>query len=78
MQAAAGQDAVRIIDIRDPKAYGERHIPGALNAPYGKWRGPATNPGELPELPKLTELVRELKEIRRTVEIRGVRVTGEF
>jgi len=60
LQAAAGQDAVRIIDIRDPKAYGERHIPGALNAPYGKWRGPATNPGELPELPKLTELVQSL------------------
>jgi thiosulfate/3-mercaptopyruvate sulfurtransferase len=60
VQAAAGQDAVRIIDIRDPKAYGERHIPGALNAPYGKWRGPATNPGELPELPKLTELVQSL------------------
>lgn len=31
---------VRIIDIRDPKTYAQNHIPGSLNAPYGKWRGP--------------------------------------
>src|SRR5256885_12034900 len=47
VQAAAGQDAVRIIDIRDPKAYGERHIPGALNAPYGKWRRSEEHTSEL-------------------------------
>ncbi|TDS84113.1 rhodanese-like domain-containing protein [Comamonas sp. JUb58] len=49
-----------VIDIREPKLYAEGHIPGALNAPYGKWRGPATNPGELPDLPKLTALVQSL------------------
>lgn len=50
----------RVIDIRDPAAYGAQHIPGAVNAPYGKWRGPASNPGELPDTPKLTELVQSL------------------
>lgn len=51
---------VRVIDIRDPKAYGQQHIPGAVNAPYGQWRGPATNPGELPDVSKLTQLVQSL------------------
>lgn len=51
---------VRVIDIRDAKTYAAQHIPGAVSAPYGAWRGPATNPGELPELPKLTALVRKL------------------
>jgi thiosulfate/3-mercaptopyruvate sulfurtransferase len=52
--------AVRIIDIREPKAYTESRIPGALSAPYAEWRGPAANPGELPDLPKLTALVQRL------------------
>ena len=51
---------VRVIDIREPKAYAEKRIPGALSAPYGEWRGPAANPGELPDLPKLTALVQRL------------------
>jgi thiosulfate/3-mercaptopyruvate sulfurtransferase len=51
---------VRILDIRDPAAYAAQHIPGALSAPYGAWRGPATNPGELPPLPDLEALVRRL------------------
>ncbi len=51
---------VRVIDIRDPKAYGQQHIPGAVNAPYGQWRGPATNPGELPDVSKLTQLMQSL------------------
>ncbi len=58
--AQQGAAAPVIIDIREPKLYAEGHIPGALNAPYGKWRGPATNPGELPDLPKLTALVQSL------------------
>ena len=60
MTAQAASPALRVIDIRDPKAYGEQHIPGALNAPYGKWRGPASNPGELPDVSKLTQLVQSL------------------
>lgn len=60
LKAQLGHADVRVIDIRDPQAFAAQHIPGAVNAPYGKWRGPATNPGELPPLPKLTELVRSL------------------
>jgi thiosulfate/3-mercaptopyruvate sulfurtransferase len=59
--AAKLSDAnVRVIDIRDTKSYAANHIPGAVNAPYGQWRGPASNPGELPTLPKLTTLVQSL------------------
>ena len=57
-QAQAG--APRVIDIRDPATYSAQHIPGAVNAPYGKWRGPASNPGELLDAPKLTELAQSL------------------
>ena len=60
LKALLGNPSVRVIDIRDPKSYAGQHIPGAVNAPYGKWRGPASNPGELPELPKLTALVQAL------------------
>ena len=60
LQAKLADPQLRIIDIRDAKSYQAGHIPGAVNAPYGQWRGPATNPGELPELPKLTALVQSL------------------
>lgn len=53
-------ERMRLIDIRDPKAYGGGHLPQAQNAPYVQWRGPASNPGELPALPKLTTLVQLL------------------
>ncbi len=52
--------SVRVIDIREPKAYAEKRIPGSVSAPYAEWRGPAANPGELPDLPKLTALVQRL------------------
>lgn len=51
---------VRIIDIRDPKTYAESHIPGSVSAPYGSWRGPASNPGQLPDSAALTTLVQSL------------------
>ena len=54
------QADVRLIDIRDPKAFEAGHIAQAANAPYGKWRGPATNPGELPDQAKLVALVQSL------------------
>lgn len=60
LQSGLTAGNVRIIDIRDAKAYGANHIPGSLNAPYAKWRGPAENPGELPPLKKLTELLQSL------------------
>jgi len=55
-----GQPLLRILDIRSQQAYLLGHIPGALNAPYGRWRGPANNPGELPGIDKLTELLQSL------------------
>lgn len=51
---------VRVIDIRDPKEYAAAHIPGALSAPYGQWRGPANNPGQLADESYLQQLVRSL------------------
>ena len=60
LQTRLSDPQVRVIDIRDPKSYAANHIPGAVNAPYGQWRGPADNPGELPALPKLTTLVQSL------------------
>ena len=60
LQAKLSDPQVRVIDIRDAKTYAANHIAGAVNAPYGQWRGPAENPGELPALPKLTTLVQSL------------------
>jgi thiosulfate/3-mercaptopyruvate sulfurtransferase len=60
LKALEDKPGVRIIDIRSPKAYDDKHIPGAVSAPYGTWRGPASNPGELPDLPRLTGLVQRL------------------
>lgn len=51
---------IRIVDIRDPKLYAEAHIPNSVSAPYGSWRGPASNPGQLPEIGALTTLVQGL------------------
>jgi thiosulfate/3-mercaptopyruvate sulfurtransferase len=60
LQRLLSDPNVRVIDIRDPRSYSTQHLPGAVNAPYGAWRGPADNPGELPALPKLTALVQSL------------------
>lgn len=58
LQPLLQQADIRLIDIRDPKAFEAGHIAQAANAPYGKWRGPATNPGELPDQAKLVALVQ--------------------
>jgi len=60
LQSKLTDPNVRVIDIREPQMYAAGHIPGSFSAPYGQWRGPATNPGELPHLPKLTTLVQSL------------------
>lgn len=60
LQARLSDPQLRVIDVRDAKSFAADHIPSAVNAPYGQWRGPATNPGELPPLPKLTQLVQSL------------------
>ena len=60
LQALAQGGAVRIVDVRDAEAYRLQHLPGAVSAPYARWRGPASNPGLVPPLPTLTALVQEL------------------
>ena len=57
---------LRVLDIRarDGKdaasTYAGGHVPGALSAPYPRWRGPKENPGALPDVTQLTALVRSL------------------
>ncbi len=47
---------LRILDIRSPDAYAQGHITGAVNTPYGKYRGPADNAGALRTEAELSEL----------------------
>ncbi|MEL6478408.1 MAG: rhodanese-like domain-containing protein [Pseudomonadota bacterium] len=51
---------VTVLDIRDAKAYAAGHIPGALSAPYGSWRGPKENPGLALSDARLTERLQSL------------------
>jgi thiosulfate/3-mercaptopyruvate sulfurtransferase len=60
LQSRLASPQLRVIDIRESKIYLQNHLPGALNAPYMLWRGPSSNPGELPALDKLTGLVQNL------------------
>jgi len=55
---AAGD--VTILDIRSPKDYAAGHVAGALNAPYGSWRGPKENPGARLDDARLTERLTSL------------------
>lgn len=59
LQALAAAGA-RVIDIREDSAYALQHVPGAVSAPYGRWRAAGKNPGLPPTLPELTALVQEL------------------
>jgi len=60
--ATAGDGAPLVLDIRagGDDGYGGGHIPGAVNAPYGLFRGPAENPGQLVPEDRLTEVLRGL------------------
>lgn len=60
--ATAADAALLVLDIRaeGDAGYGAAHIPGAVNAPYGLFRGPAENPGKLPTEDRLTEVLRGL------------------
>lgn len=60
LQALQTQPAVRVIDVRDAKSYAANHIANAVHSPYSQWRGPASNPGNPPTLPQLTQLVQSL------------------
>lgn len=51
---------VRVVDIRSPEDYVKAHLPGAISAPYGKWRGPAHSPGQLADAAYLEQLAQQL------------------
>lgn len=53
-----GRPDVRLLDIRAPQDYAAGHVPGAVNTPYGQYRGPADNPGKLPAAEQLTQVLR--------------------
>ncbi len=53
-----GQPGVRVLDIRADKDYAAGHVPGAVNTPYGKYRGPKENAGQLPSEAALTQLLQ--------------------
>ncbi|ETW11961.1 rhodanese domain-containing protein [Roseivivax marinus] len=55
---AAGN--VDVIDIRAEDAYAEGHVEGAVNAPYGLFRGPSENPGQVPGEDALTDTLQSL------------------
>lgn len=57
---ALGKAGARVIDIREGSAYALQHVPGAVSAPYGRWRAAGKNPGLPPTLPEMTALVQEL------------------
>lgn len=58
--ALSAHTQLQIIDIRSPEDYAAGHIPGALSAPYGQWRGPANNPGQLSDNAYFENLLRQL------------------
>lgn len=69
LASAIATDAPVILDIRPRQAaegrpnldtYSAGHIPGAISAPYGRFRGPAANPGMPPSEADLTTLLRDL------------------
>jgi len=68
LRAAIEADASApvVLDIRASDAYQQGHVPGALNAPYGLFRGPADNPGQLVSEAHLTEVLRALGLTRDT------------
>ncbi|HMB11434.1 sulfurtransferase [Saliniramus sp.] len=55
-----------LLDIRQGEAsegvsvYEAGHVPGAVHAPYARWRGPAANPGEVLSDAALTDFFRSL------------------
>jgi len=50
-----GMSEARVLDLRSPEQYAAGHLPGAVNAPYATWRGPAENPGRPLDDAALTE-----------------------
>lgn len=47
-----------VLEIRsDEKAYLDHHIPGSVHIPYAEFRGPDTNPGRLPNMEQLANVL---------------------
>lgn len=59
-QGAGDSAALRLIDVREGPAYALQHVPGAVSAPYGRWRADDVNLGLPPSVAALTRLVQEL------------------
>lgn len=59
-EAISADPQLQIIDIRAPEDYAKGHIAHAVSAPYGQWRGPANNPGQLENDAYFQQLVRKL------------------
>lgn len=49
-----------MLDIRAEDAFAGGHLNGAANAPYGLFRGPAENPGQLVPVEDLQQVYRDL------------------
>ena len=60
LKTLAEAGGVRIVDVRDAEAYALQHLPGAVSAPYARWRGQPANPGLVLPLKDLTALVQQL------------------
>lgn len=58
LDRAIAQKNVRILDIRSPQEYAAGHIPGAVNTPYGDFRGPKENAGALRPAADITKVLR--------------------
>jgi thiosulfate/3-mercaptopyruvate sulfurtransferase len=54
-----GSAPLRVVDIRETEDH-LAYVPGAVAAPYARWRGPAVDPGRLPDPQALTALLRQL------------------
>lgn len=56
--AQSATDNLLVVDIRAAEGgYADGHIEGSVNAPYGLFRGPAENPGQLPTEAILSEIL---------------------
>lgn len=52
-----GSPDVRVVRLTGE--YDAGHIPGAVSIPYPQFRGPQSNPGQLPDLSELTRLLQQ-------------------
>ena len=51
-------ESATVLEIRsDEKAYLDKHIPGSVHIPYAEFRGPDKNPGKLPDVTQLANVL---------------------